>query len=115
MQSSLLAQNFASGQTEQQPSPQALTAAATIAPLTNLVIVTGTTALATITPPLPGIHVIYVVAKTTNWAGAVTTGNIIVASITNGTTWVDKVNIFVYNPVTGKYFAQFAVANTTDT
>ena len=112
--SDLLFQNFLPAQSNQQPAPVTFTAAATIAPTTYLSYITGTTALATITPPLSGTHTLAVIAKTTNWAGAVTTGNILVASITNGTTWLNKVSFFTYDPATAKYMPAYAVTNTTD-
>jgi hypothetical protein len=54
-----------------------------------------------------------IVAKTTNWLGALTTGNILVASITNGTTWQNRVNLFVYDPAAAKYLPAYAVLTTT--
>lgn len=107
-------QNYTPTQSRMNNQPSSFTAAATIAPRNFLSFITGTTALATITPPLPGVHTLAIVAVTTNWAGCVTTGNIILASITNGTTWTSKVNLFVYNPINGKYYPNYAVTNTTD-
>jgi len=112
--SDLLHQNIATVQSKQQPAPVTLVAAATVAPTTFLTFITGTTAIATIVPPVTGQHMLCIVATLTNWAGALTTGNILVASITNGTTWQNKVNFFVFNPITAKYHPQYAVANTTD-
>jgi hypothetical protein len=108
--SDLLHQNIATVQSLQQPTPVSLTAAATIAPTTFLTILTGTTAIATITPPVTGTHMLAVISKTTNWEGAVTTGNILVASITNSVLWLDKVSLFVYNPITGKYHPNYGTA-----
>lgn len=96
-------QNFSTVQSALQPQPNTLTAAATVAPTTLITFITGTTAVATITPPVTGQHILCLVATLTNWAGCVTTGNILVASITNGTTWANKLNFFAYNPTTGKY------------
>jgi hypothetical protein len=96
-----------------QPAPVTFTAAATIAPTTYVSFITGTTALATITPPVTGQHSLVLISKTTNWAGCVTTGNILVASITNGTTWQNRANLFVYDPSTAKYYPQYAVLTTT--
>lgn len=95
--------------------PLTIVAAATIAPLTFLTMLTGTTAVATITPPISGAHMLAIVSATTNFSGFLTTGNILVASITNGTTWLNKVTLLVYNPITAKYYPSFAVRNTTDT
>lgn len=96
-----------------QPKPVTITAAATIAPTTFLTFITGTTAIVTITPPVTGAHLLAIVAQSTNWAGALTTGNVLVASITNGITWANRVNFFVYNPLNGKYYPQYAVLTTT--
>lgn len=113
--SDLLHQNLQTVQSNQQPAPVTLVAAATIAPTTFLTFITGTTAIAQITPPVTGQHLLCIVATLTNWAGAVTSGNILVASITNGTTWQNRANFFAYNPITGKYHPSYAVRNTTDT
>lgn len=112
--SDLLYQNFLPVQSSLQPAPVTLTAVATIAPTTYLTYLTGTTALVTITPPVSGTVTIAIVAKTTNWLGALTTGNILTASITNGTTWANKVNFFTYDPAAAKWIPRYAVTNTTD-
>lgn len=108
-------QNIAQVQSGQQPKPVTLVAAATIAPTTYVTFLAGTTALSQITPPVTGQHTLAIIATSTNWAGAVTTGNILVASITNGTTWANRTNFFTYNPINGKYYPTYAVRNTTDT
>jgi hypothetical protein len=105
-------QNISSVQSLLQPKPVTFVAAATIAPTTFLSYIAGTTALATITPPVSGCHLLAIVATSTNWAGAVTTGNILVASLTNSTVWANKLNLFVYNPITGKYHPRYAVSTT---
>jgi hypothetical protein len=87
-------------QSNVQPGPVTLTAAATLAPTTFLTIVTGTTALATITPPVNGTHMLAFAPSATNWAGTVTTGNILVAT----TPAQNKVQLLVYNPLTAKYY-----------
>jgi hypothetical protein len=111
--SDLLFQNISSVQSNQQPAPVTFTAAATIAPSTYVSYITGTTALTTITPPVSGQHSLVLVSKTTNWAGVLTTGNVVVASITNGTTWLDRANLFVYDPTRAKYLPLYAVSTTT--
>lgn len=105
-------QNIASVQSKLQPGPVTVAAAATINPSTFLTIVTGTTAIATITPPVTGSHLLAVVVAVTNFSGFLTTGNILVASITNSTVWSNKVNLFVYNPLTAKYHPQYATSAT---
>jgi hypothetical protein len=106
-------QQLSTVQNNLQPPPSTITAAATIAPVTFLNFLTGTTAIATITPPVTGAHLLALVSVTTNWAGAVTTGNIIVASVTNSTLWQNKMNLFVYDPLTAKYYPTYAVHSTT--
>lgn len=106
-------QNISTVQNKLQPKPVTFTAAATIAPTTFLSFIEGTTALAQITPPVTGAHMLAIVATSTNWLGAVTSGNIIVASITTGTTWANRVNFFVYDPLTAKYYPSYAVLTTT--
>lgn len=106
-------QNISSVQNGAQPAPRTITAAATIAPTTFLTIVAGVTAIATITPPVTGQHLLAIVLSSTNAAGFVTTGNILVASVTNSELWQNKANLFVYNPLTGKYYPSYAVHSTT--
>ena len=106
-------QNLSTVQTSLQQKPVTITAATTVAPTTFMTFIAGTTAIATITPPVTGAHMLAIVATSTNWAGAVTTGNIIVASVTNSTLWQNKVNLFVYNPIDAKYYPSYAVHSTT--
>lgn len=92
-------QNISTVQSNEQPYPVTVTAAATIAPTTFLTFVTGTTNLATITPPVTGAHMLAMVFSTTALQ-VVTTGNILVGS----TTIVANVPVlFFYNPITAKY------------
>jgi len=105
-------QNLSTVQNRLQPQPVTIVAAATIAPSTFLTYVAGVTAIATITPPVTGAHMLAIVATSTNWAGVVTSGNILVASVTNSELWQNKVNLFVYNPINGKYYPTYAVHST---
>ena len=50
----LVTQNFSTIQTNQQPKPNTIASAATITPVTKLTFLTGTTQVATITPPSSG-------------------------------------------------------------
>lgn len=106
----LLFQNFDTAQSNQQPGPVTTPAATTIAPQSLLTIVTGTTAIAQLTPPLTGQHMLAIVASATNFSGFLTTGNILVASITNSVLWANKVSLFFYNPLTAKYHPLFGTA-----
>lgn len=54
MPSDLLIQNLAPNQSDKQPLPVTMAAAATIAPVNRLTFITGTTQIATITPPTTG-------------------------------------------------------------
>lgn len=86
--------------------------AAIIRPTSFLTILTGTTAVATIDPPVSGEHLLAIVASATNFGGFTAAGNIILASITNSTVWANRVSLFVYNPVTGKYHPSYATYAT---
>jgi hypothetical protein len=105
-------QNINPTQSEQQPKPVSMASAATIVPSTFLTLLTGTTAVATISPPLRGQHMLAIVTVATNHGGFATTGNILAASVTNGTTWDNKMSLFVYNPATQKYHPQYPVGGT---
>lgn len=94
-----------------QPTPPTITAAASISPQTSLVVLTGNTPVATIVPPINGVHVLAVVPGTTT--GFTTGGNIV-----GGTTTVSgRAYLFVYNPIkdfaftTGGHY--FLVSSTT--
>lgn len=52
----LLYQNLSTVQSDKQPLPPTIAAAATIVPTTKLTFLTGTTQVATITPPSTGYH-----------------------------------------------------------
>jgi len=105
--------NIDTAQSNIQPAPVTFTAAATIAPTTFVTFIAGTTALVTITPPVTGQHLLCIIATSTNWLGATTAGNILVASITNGTAWANRANFFVFNPLNAKYYPTYAVLTTT--
>lgn len=105
-------QNISTAQNRLQPGPRTIAGAATITPTTFLTIVTGTTSIATITPPITGSHLLAIVVAVTNYAGFLTTGNILVASITNSTVWANKLNLFAFNPLTQKYHPLYATAET---
>jgi len=90
-------QNISTVQSNLQPTPVTVTAAATIAPTTFITILTGNTAVSTITPPVTGTHMICIVPGTTT--GFTTGGN-----VSGGTTTVaSRAYLFVYNPATATY------------
>jgi hypothetical protein len=78
-----------------------LTAAATIAPRGDLVIIAGTTAIATIVPPFAGFGgVLFLVATDAAGVSTLTTGNIALAvSLTTS-----KVCAFVYSSLNSKWY-----------
>ena len=94
-----LFQNLSSVQDGLQPTPPTLTAAATIAPANFLTVLTGNTAVQTITPPALGMHLLAIVPGTTT--GFTTGGNVVGAT----TTVANRVYLFVFNPVPDAAFA----------
>jgi hypothetical protein len=78
-------------------APGTLASAATIAPNTFLTVLTGNTAIATITPPVNHAHMLALQFAGT--AGVAATGNILTAKASV----VGEVMLLVYNPNTGKY------------
>jgi hypothetical protein len=97
-------QNISTVQSGLQPTPATLASAATIAPSTFLTFLTGTTSIATITPPVSGSHMLCLVSTDSGTTNAtVTTGNIIKAS-----TFVqNKALLMVYDPVGNKYYPSY--------
>lgn len=97
--SDALFQNLSTVQSGLQPTPITVTAAATIAPQNFITVLTGNTAVSTITPPVSGVHMLCIVPGTTS--GFTTGGNIV-----GGTTTVaNRAYLFVFNPLTDAGFA----------
>ena len=94
-------QDLSTVQSEQQPKPPTIASAATIAPTTFLTVITGTVAIATVTPPAEGTHMLCFVFTTTTPTAFTTSGNILPATAPKQNT----PTFLVYNPVTGKYHA----------
>ncbi len=97
--SDLLFQNFSTVQSNQQPAPVTIASASVITPTTALTIVTGTTQLVTITPPVSGFHILWLMFP--DAMGVFSTGGNIAVAADPG------VNIpvyMVYNPITAKYY-----------
>jgi hypothetical protein len=80
-----------------QASPATLVSAATIAPSSFLTVLTGNTAVVTITPPVQHAHMLAVQFAGT--AGVTAAGNIFAAKASV----VGEVILFVFNPNTQKY------------
>jgi hypothetical protein len=92
-------QDFSTVQSGLQPKPATIASAATVAPTTCLSFITGTAAIANITPPVSGFHILFfwpLAAFTT-----VNTGNI----TTVLTAAIGAPVILFYNPITAKYIA----------
>jgi hypothetical protein len=86
-------------QSNLQPKTVTLASAATIAPTTPLTEVTGTTAIATITPPVTGSHVLYIVHTDGSPATYLTSGNVLNAVVPTQ----NVPCVFVYDSVRLKY------------
>ena len=94
-------QQISTVQNNLQPKPVTLASAATVAPTTFLTLVTGTVAIATITPPVTGTHLLCMIFTTTTPVAFTTSGNILAVA-----TPTTNLPVFlVYNPVTAKYIA----------
>lgn len=100
-------QDISTVQNDSQQAPVTITAAATIAPKTFLTTISGTTAVATITPPVSGSHMLAFRFATTDFVGFVTSGNVALASLTNSTFWTNKLVLMVYNQLTAKYYPNY--------
>lgn len=85
---------------DQSPLPKTIASAATVAPLTFLSFISGTTAIATITPPVTGAHMLCFIFTTTTPVAFTTTGNI--KAVTTPAT--NLPHFLIYNPVEGKYY-----------
>lgn len=99
--SDLLHQNLATVQSNQQPMPATIAGAATIAPTTFITFVSGTTDVATVTPPVTGQHMLVLIPTDEAPGSLLTTGNILVGT----TTLAEGVPVFlIYDPIQAKYY-----------
>jgi hypothetical protein len=90
----LLSQNLSTVQSEQQPFPPTIASTTTIAPTSFITFVSGTTAVATITPPIAGQHMLCLIFTNASPAALATTGN-----LTNTLTPTQNVPVLAfYNP-----------------
>lgn len=91
-------QNFNTVQSDKQPLPARMAAAATIAPTTFLTVLSAGPAVATIVPPVTGAHMLALMFA--DVAGVTNTGNIsaVVASVAL------RPMLLIYDPVSGNYF-----------
>lgn len=99
--SDLYFQNLSTVQSNQQPKPVTLASAATIAPQTFITFVTGTTSVATVTPPVTGQHMLVLIFTNGSPGDVLTTGNVLV-----GTTTVAQNTpvVLFYDPIQAKYY-----------
>lgn len=99
--SDLLHQRFGSPQSGNQPAPKTIASAATITPVGLLTVLTGTTNITIITPPVTGAHVLYFVS---NAASVFATGGSgdgdIAAQVTLE---ANQLCVMVFNPATKTY------------
>lgn len=93
-------QNLSTVSNNVQPLVRTIASAATIAPSTYLSMISGTVAIATITPPVTGWCQLAFVFTTTTPTAFTTTGN--VAAVTTPTQNV--LLLGVYNPLTAKWY-----------
>lgn len=85
-----------------QPKPVTIASAATVAPSTFLTFISGTVAIATVTPPVTGAHMLAFIFTTTTPTAFTTTGNM--KAVTTPTTNV--INLLVWNPAENKYYVK---------
>lgn len=97
--------NFAVNQSDQQPFPNTIASAATIAPVQRLTFVTGTVQVATISPPLSGYHDI-LLCFTDNAPGALLTSGNIKTAYTPITNRPFRLS---YDPISAKWWVQAVV------
>lgn len=90
-----------------QPKPVTIASAATVAPSTFLSFISGTVAIATVTPPVTGAHMLCFVFTTTTPTAFTTTGNI--KAVATPTTNLPV--ILVFNPLESKYYAAVTKAS----
>jgi hypothetical protein len=84
-----------------QLRPPTIASAATIAPQTFLSLISGTVAVATITPPVSGAHLLCLIFTTTTPTAFTTTGNILAVA-----TPTTNLPVFlVFDPGQNKYVA----------
>lgn len=97
-------QDISTVQSNIQPKPVTMASATVIAPTTFLTKLTGAVAIATITPPITGCHMLALVSVD----GAIvigTGGNVLVGY----TTVINRPILMIYDPVQGKYYAAAVV------
>lgn len=101
----VLFQNLSTVQSDQQPTPKTLASAASIAAETIetfITIITGTVAIATLTPPVKGQHMLVLIFTNANPGGVTTGGN-----VANAVDPAQNVPVLLfYNPIDELYYAK---------
>ncbi len=92
--------NIGEPQSEQNTKPNTIAAAATVSPVHKLTFITGTTQIATIVPPEPGMHVLYFIFTNANPGAFLNSGNIESTSDPAQ----NMVVTLVYDPVSAMYY-----------
>lgn len=101
-------QNISTVSSGLQPKPVTIASAATVAPTTFLSFISGTVAIATVTPPVTGAHMLCFVFTTTTPTAFTTTGGNIKAVATPAT----NLPVFlVWNPAENKYYVGIGKAS----
>lgn len=100
-------QNLSTVQNQNQPKPVTIASAATVAPSTFLTFISGTVAIATVTPPVSGAHMLVFIFTTTTPTAFTTTGNI--KAVATPTTNLPVV--LIWNPAENKYYASVTKAS----
>lgn len=95
-------QDISTVHSEQQPKPVTIASTTTIAPTTYVSVITGTVAIATVTPPVSGAHMLAFIFTTTTPTAFTTAGNI--AAVATPT--LNVPTLLIYNPLTAKYYAK---------
>lgn len=96
-------QQLSTVQGSQAPKPPTIASAATVAPTTYLTFISGTVAIATVTPPEDGAHQLCFIFTTTTPVAFTTTGGNIKAVATPSS----NVPCFlIWNPNESKYYVK---------
>ena len=100
--SDLMFQDISTVQSDKNAKPVTIASTTTVTPTTYLSMITGTVAIATVTPPVTGAHQLAFVFTTTTPTAYTTAGNI--AAVATPTANVPS--LLIYNPVTAKYYVK---------
>lgn len=95
-------QNISTVADSLQPKPPTIASAATVVPTTFLSFISGTTAIATVTPPIDGAHLLCFIFTTTTPVAFTTSGNI--KAVATPTQYIPT--LLVYNPNDSKYYVK---------